>query len=354
MPRVKRVTYYLAAVTVSCLALFGGRVDACMVCIPFPEDTATDQLLRADVVVLARENPDKPFSFVAVEVLKGNLDDTGIDLFVDSTTRRRLALETGHSVALTLDASTNHWRSAGYAAPAYQALVREILARAPTWSLSDRAEKRAAFFLPYLANADRTVYELAYLEVGRASYDTIRRADSVVPAAQVHRFLANPQYLEWHALYILLLGVNANPEEEKAIRAAMENSAQFDRTLNLSAWATALIEIDGAEAIDWLEAAYLGAPGREPDAVLEIVKALSVHGARKRSTLRQRIAESYGVLIRTYPSLAGWAARDLTVWKDWRFANALAELRKNQLNMDSATAYAIDYYIGRAQSAASN
>lgn len=134
----------------------------------------------------------------------------------------------------------------------------------------------------------------------------------------------------------------------------MESSAQFDRTLNLSAWATALIEIDGAEAIDWLEAVYLGAHGRKSDVVLEVVKAFSVHGAPKQSSLRQRIADSYGVLIQSHPSLAGWAARDLTSWNDWRFAGALAELRESPLKLDGATAYAIDYYIGRAQSNASN
>jgi hypothetical protein len=257
-------------------------------------------------------------------------------------------------VVLTFDDATNHWQSAGYATPAYESMVSEILARAPNWNPSGRTESRAKFFLPYLADADRSVHELAYLEVGRASYDTIRRADSIVPAAQVHRFLTNTQYLEWHALYILLLGVNANSDEEEVIRAAMKSRAQFDKLLNLSAWATALIEIDGAEAIDWLEAIYLGAPGREPDVVLEIVKALSVHGARKRSDLRSRIAESYGVLIQTHPSLAGWAVRDLTAWKDWRFADALAELRESQLDMDGATAYAIDYYIGRVRSGASN
>jgi hypothetical protein len=162
----------------------------------------------------------------------------------------------------------------------------------------------------------------------------------------VHRFLADPQYLEWHALYILLLGVDAKADEKKAIRATMASRAQSNLTLNLSAWATALIEIDGEKAIDWLETVYLGAPDRDPDVVLEIVKALSVQGARKRSGLRRRIAESYGLLIQTHPSLAGWAARDLATWRDWRFAREIAAVRESRLMMDGATAYAIDYYIG--------
>ena len=338
----------------TCLAMLGGRAEACMVCIPFPGDTATDQLLQADVVVLARENPDKPFSYVAVEVLKGEFGDPRIDLFLDSTTRRRLAFNPGEAVVLTYAGAANDWRSAGYATPAYKALAGEILARESTWGQWSQGENRATFFLPYLADADRFVRELAYLEVGRASYDTIRRADPFVPATQVHRFLADPQYLEWHALYILLLGVDAKADEKKAIRAAMASRARFDQTRNLSAWATALIEIDGEEAIDWLEAVYLGAPDRDPDLVLEIVKALSVHGARKRSGLRRRIAESFGVLIQTHPSLAGWAARDLTAWNDWRFTGELAAVRQSRQTVDGATAYAIDYYLGRAGSRISN
>ena len=63
---LKSATRYLAAIAVTCFAMLGGRAEACMVCIPFPEDTATDQLLQADVVVRARENPDKPFSYLAI------------------------------------------------------------------------------------------------------------------------------------------------------------------------------------------------------------------------------------------------------------------------------------------------
>jgi hypothetical protein len=342
-----------------------------MVCIPLPQETAADLLLGANVVVLARENPQKPFSYVAVEVLKGNLAAPGIDRFVDSTTRRRLALNPNRSVVLTLggpefparasfwsprsrDASPSRWRSLGYASPRYEAVVREILALAPRWREGVGLEARATYFMPYLTDAERPIRELAYLEVGQASYDTIRKADRFVPAEQLHAFLTDPQYLEWRALYILLLGVNANQHEKETIRAAIASRAHFNQTLNLSAWATALIEIDGERAVDWLEAMYLGTPDREPDAVLQVVKALSVQGAGERSGLRARIAESYGVLIEAHPSLAGWVAHDLTAWNDWRFAEALVDLRASQAELDSATAYAIDFYIARATSGASD
>jgi len=335
------------------ITLFGfaiGTASACVVCIPFPEDTVTDRLLKAGVVVLARENSQKPFSFSARVVLKGELEDPAIDLFVNSSLRRRLAANPKHSVVLAYDEATNHWSSLGYATPPYEALVHEILARAPVWKSSFGQETRARFFLPYLADEDPAVRNLAYLEVGQASYDLIREADPIVPRQQVHAFLANLMYLEWQALYILLLGVDATPAEAERIRQTMKNKAQFGQSPNLSAWATALIEVDGEVAVDWLETAYFARPDRHADDVLEIVKALSVQGATAGPGLRRRIAESYGVLIQTHPSLAGWAARDLGAWQDWRFVESLEQLRARTPAMDSATAYAIDYYLGRARS----
>ncbi len=149
MPWTKRARHYLAVVAVSCLAMVGGRAEACMVCIPFPQNTVADDLLSAKVVVLARENLKKPFSYVAVEVLKGDLDAPEIDLLLHSATRRRLALNPDRSLVLALggvkspgvssfwrprspdaDASPSTWRSLGYASPRYEAVVREILARA--------------------------------------------------------------------------------------------------------------------------------------------------------------------------------------------------------------------------------
>ncbi|MDX1560351.1 MAG: hypothetical protein R3193_15695 [Marinobacter sp.] len=368
MVQMKEAKLSLGALLITCLTLFAGRAQACMVCLPFPEATVADHLLNAQVVVLARENPRKPFSYLAVEVLKGDLTEPEIDLFLDTGTRRLLAANPDRSVVLALNSakspsargfwaqgtsasepSAGSWRSLNYASPRYEALVRDILAQAARWRESVGRETRATYFFPYLADTERSIRELAYLEVGRASYQTIRKADSFVPSDQLRVFLADPKYLKWHPLYILLLGVDAQPEDEKQIRAAMASLSRLDYTLNLSAWATALIEIDRQEAIAWLETAYLGDSDREPETVLEILKALSVQGAGA-SGLRGRILESYGVVIREHPSLAGWVARDLVSWNKWRFADALEEVRESNVPMDSASAYMIDYYTRQARS----
>ena len=129
----------------------------------------------------------------------------------------------------------------------------------------------------------------------------------------------------------------------------MQSLAHFNRTLNLSAWATALIEADGEQAIDWLERHYLGNPDRDSDTVLEVLKALSTQGSTPYSELRPRIVESYRLLVENHPNLAGWAARDLASWQDWRLAQTLAELRSSDTTLDGPSTFAIDYYLGRAR-----
>jgi len=344
-----------------------------MVCIPVPEVSAADRLLGAEAVVLARENPEKPFTYVAIEVLKGNLESPEIELFMDSATRRRLTFNPDRSVVLVLSGDEipspseifnprssgvaripGGWRSLGYATPKYEALVREMLLRAPQWRSRAGRLDRAKFFMSYLAETERTIHDLAYLEVARAPYETIRLADRFVPAEQVQAFLADPQYFEWRPLYILFLGVDAGPDDVTMIRDRIALSARLNLTANLSAWATALIETDGKAAIDRLEATFLDSPGRDPAVVLEVVKALSVQGTFRGGSLRERIAETYRKVAETYPSLAGWVARDLTLWKNWRLADVLAAVRARDPKMDRPTAYAIDLYLGQARLTASN
>ena len=123
------------------------RADACKICLPMPQTTAADLLIESDVVVFAREDPDKPFSYQAVDVIKGDLDSTAIDLFVDSSTRRRLEVTETLVVVLARDRKDQSWRTVGIADGMYQQVVRRILAVAQDWSGPNGAEKRCEFFL---------------------------------------------------------------------------------------------------------------------------------------------------------------------------------------------------------------
>jgi hypothetical protein len=337
-----------------------------------------DQLLSADVVVLARENPDKPFSYAIVEVLKGDLDEPDIDLFLDSTLRRRLHTNPERSVVLVRSVQARSaatarttvarpvfrnpgggevpgtWRSIGYASAEYEALVRDILAQADPWRNRTSLDARGRYFLPYLSGPERSIRDLAYLEVSQASYDVIREADRFVPAEQLYEFLSDPLYFQWHPLFILLMGIEASPEEEDSIRAAVTSRARLDSTVNFAAWAAALIEVDGIEAVAWLEQTYLGDASRSPESVMEVFKALSMHGGRERGVLHERIVRSYGLILQAHPALAGLVARDLFAWNDWRYAGEFAELVESPVATNSIDALLIQSYLRRAQAGLSS
>jgi hypothetical protein len=73
------------------LAAIAPSAKACTVCIAFAKKSAADYLIESSCVALAREDPDQPFAFAPVEILKGNFDGTEIGLFLDSGTRRILS-----------------------------------------------------------------------------------------------------------------------------------------------------------------------------------------------------------------------------------------------------------------------
>ncbi len=52
-------------------------------------------------------------------------------------------------------------------------------------------------------------------------------------------------YIEWYPLAILTLAHNAEPPDEEFIRSSFASAARFGVSLNLGAWVTAHIEIDG-------------------------------------------------------------------------------------------------------------
>ena len=84
------VRAHLLAAALALLA-FAAPALACPVCLEKPEATLAERLLRADAVVLAREDPGRPYHFSPVATLHGVAGAAPIPLLLDSATRRLLA-----------------------------------------------------------------------------------------------------------------------------------------------------------------------------------------------------------------------------------------------------------------------
>ena len=166
------------------VAVSWNRVEACRVCFLLPKKTAADFLIESELVVLARENLDQPFCYSAVENLKGHSTIAKFGLFVDSTTRRLLKANPKYAVVLVRKNEDDPWQSLGIADSQYQEVIKRILAFSEQWTSEGGSKDRYKFFLSLLGSKNRTIFELAYLELGRAPYSTIKKMAKLVSPAR--------------------------------------------------------------------------------------------------------------------------------------------------------------------------
>jgi hypothetical protein len=325
-------------------------LSACQICVPFPTISTADYLIDGYAVVLAREDPERPFHYRSVEVLKGDPGPEKIELFLNSPTRRTLAVFPERSMVLVKPKSDEQasWRSTGMADEVFEPIVREILDRAPLWE--NEPNTRATFFSKYLGHADPQLRTLAHLEVARAPYSTIRTFGGILSRDQIHAYLKNFRYVEWHALYILLLAQSEDPTDHEFITESFHSATHFHSTLQLAAWTTAFIELEGMAAIEFIEKEYFLKTSHSAKELVEIIRALSVHGTYASPALRNRIVASYGTLLTLSPALTSQITEDLIAWERTEFAEEIGKfVADNPLSFDLPTTLRLRAYARRAQ-----
>lgn len=303
---------------------------ACQLCTPYPQATTADLLIAADAVVLAREDPDRPFHLTAIQVLKGDPGDHAIDLFLDSATRRVLNVKSERSLVLTFnqaDCGAITWRRVGVADDDFGPVVRQILEAEKGWK-SDPAS-RYEFFAGWLGHPNAQLWKLAHLEIARAPYRRILECRDELSRQEIDRFLSNVRYIEWHPLYILLLAAKGDPADQGRIRDSFHSCARYSTSTTLQAWTAAYIETAGAEAIASVEELYFNRSDRTPEEIRAVLQALSVHGTTGHVHLRDRIVTSYSALLERYPQHAVDLLKDLRAWKRTELKPTIAAIVSN-------------------------
>ena len=157
------------------------EVMACAICIGFPSRTDADVLIDGHCLMLVRTDPNDPFQYAPGIVLKGTYDGSKFDLLVDSATQRTLDAHPESQVLLVQESATGPWRSLGCLNKPLESLVRRILMVCPTWTGSQGIKERIEFFVSLMESDDPRIRELAYLELGRAPYSTVRQLGRALP-----------------------------------------------------------------------------------------------------------------------------------------------------------------------------
>lgn len=331
--------------------VFSDPAKACAICVPYPTKTVADYLLQGDTVVLARENPDKPWSYIPVETLKGETNLAPIDKFINSSTRRLLERYPERGVIFVRQAKDKEeWRSLGFADEQREQMVREIIRREPEWQQSGVfSTSRLAFFADYLGHRNRNLHELAYLEIGRAPYGQIKQLDTVWSLDQIRALLRDPLYVEWHPLAILMLAHKGDARDREHIVGKFASYARAGLSTNLAAWATALIEIHEKEAVAEIEQVYFRSTARSRKELSAVMAAMSEHGSNGHTHLRDQIVQSYSTLLDYHPEMASYVARDLMVWGRWELSDQLTRILDDVERNDPLAAQAIRLYLVQAK-----
>lgn len=309
----------------TCLALLTLPAGACQICLPMPTTTLADRILAAKYLILAREDPQRPFHFKMIEELKGNSSSIpSNELFLDSSTRRRLENNPSLKVLCAWSCEENGWQRLVLLDQEIAPIIDAILKHRQEWVRNP--DERVRFFAQHLNSENATIADLAHVEVARAPYRKVLECAQHASRSTLHKQLANPRRIKWHAMPLLMLSQSQNPEDHEYIRKGMARTADYGLSLKAAAWSTAWIEIDKQKALEGIHEMYLGNIERRPTEIAALHKALQTHGNEGHVFLRKEIVEIYGSMLEKYPDMAPDLAQDLTDWGYFEHAEILRQL----------------------------
>ena len=229
-------------------------------------------------------------------------------------------------------------------------MVLDIVNNSDQWATdAQTTDSRMTYFVPLLGHPNRRIHELAYLEIGRASYSDIKAHAQKWPVQDMRDLLENPQMLEWFPLAIMILGMNAEPRDEETILSRISLANSYGFKANLAAWITAYIEIRGVEAVERIEADFLVKPDREREQLEPLIVAMSVHGTNSPGELRNRVVDAYLKMLEVHPQMVSAVTRDLAAWKRWDTTKAITGIMDNWPESDAMSDFAVKSFLYQAE-----
>lgn len=337
-------------VLVACL---GGatHVAACAICAPSElENTLTQRLLAADVVVLATPSPDG-IGYRAEESIKGELPKGVIQLH-EAAAAPPTAPSQG-SELLLYSAGSQTWRTVGALKKERAAWVKHLLALGPVTALNSSAVAtawwpRLSFLVADLESPEPLVAQTAYEEISLAPYAAMRPLKPHLDAHKLVRWLDTPSLAARRPLYALLLGIAGGQGTAEALESRILAGSPRQTSAELSGLFAAYLELRGADGVEWMERHYLADSTRGESEIQAAIVALGVHGNDGVRVSKDRVVQAYAVLIQHHKARAGFVASDLGNWGRWEFGVDYAALLKSGEPQVFASRYAMVLFLMRS------
>ncbi len=309
-----------------------------------PRPTLIDRLYASEQIVLARPDPANPAKYVPVAALAGDIEFVDIPQSPDASTRARLQSVPDAAVLFARDGAYGPWESLAILDTRYRAVVETALQQQFRWQ-ADTGPARYRFFAKLLGDPNADIRQLALQELDRADYRILRKLRLRGIAGVGHDLESGDPKLR--PIRILLAGLS----RDKSLIAPLSSGLQRGSAQNLrylGAYATALVELGGADAADQILTRLLTNPGYSLDSRERIIEALAIHGLYGSGAVRRTIKRGVPALLTSNPDLAGPVARQFGRHGNWDMGRAVAQTKAAHPKVTLRDSFAINQYIAVA------
>lgn len=313
-----------------------------------PSKTLVDWMLHGDTVVVARPDPDNPFSYKTTEVIRGDPGANTIPFLVDSVSRRTLARNQEDGVVFALTRGGN-WQRIAYVGATNRQVIKNIRNRASSWATTEFHPDRFAFFALLQDHSNATIRRLALQEIDRVPYGLLRDINVRLSEEVLIGSLNNVREFNYRPINLLLLGLKGTDEARSYIRKQVTIQKTMDGSPNLGALATALVELEGVAGVKLLDHHFLSDTALSITKAESIVEAMAIHNGVGRTQVRNAIARSLGDLLPRNPALAPLIARQFSARQDWSLLTPMEALLKSAKTLNGATRLSASIYVTQAK-----
>ena len=336
----------LKLLTLSVVAL-GSLVPLALACAFHgytPRPTIVDVLYESEQVVLARVDPVNPNRFRPIEALAGTVDLVELPDKTDAAVRAKLRAAPQASVLFARDGAYGPWVNHGMIDPAYRAVLDTALAKQNQWQ-GNNSKARAQFFADQLANPSDAIRRLALLELDRVDYATLRAIRIEGLAPQVAALNNGDPALR--PIRLLLAGLSGDKRLSPILSEELHKTALRSRR-HLGAYSTALIELDGPDAVTLLAERYLSDEALSIDTQELIIEAMAIQGLYGSRPVKRALKRDLSAMLDSRPKLAGAVARQFSRHGNWTMAKAVAKAKAAHPPKTAKDRVAIAKYIAYA------
>lgn len=334
------------------LLTFAAPARACTVCVDPPDKTTIDHLVVARDVVLAREDPARPFRFAPVEVLRGSAGGPAIPLLVNTALRRRLAVEPDTVVLFTRGFDGSGWRWLRIVGPSMRPIIVDVLARGEDWLRPSGARERFETFAVLHDHPDPEVRSLALAELDKTPWRHLRTLDLRLPKDELWASLSKRSELPWVSVRLRLLSIDPRPGDLERLSARLHSIAAVGGTLHLQPLALAFTAAGGAEAIDRIRALYGPGNKRSRAERAAVASALAIHATDGDPKLRSQILTALDEMLESEPALGPLIAHTLDTLGIWSHADRFFNLLAAGAYGSPQDRFAVTAYVMRARAMA--